>query len=184
MTEHDKEAELRARMRDQFGYTPPDARPATPPAAPGDDMRALLVAGARFTGRLTVQGAVHLLTFTDVPAWLGFPSLVHIERVDDVACGETYDAAFVPSWPTLLEDTRAAHVSGSAHRLLALAVSLAVGTPVDLRENLTGFGHVTARRVLEAVAIATGAADFWTVTPTAAAIDLARLHAELAGGAR
>lgn len=158
--------------------------PEPNPAGPGDEMRALLVAGGRYTGRLSVQGAVHLLTFTDVPAWRGFPALVHIERVDDTARGETYDAAFVPSWPTLLEDTRAAHVSGSARRLLALAVSMAVGAPVDLRENLTEFGHATTRRVLEAVAIATGADEFYTLIPTPKLAEVEAFHRQMQGGHR
>ncbi|MFI7608880.1 hypothetical protein ACIBTV_27720 [Micromonospora sp. NPDC049366] len=152
---------------------------------PGDAMRALLTAGARYTGRLNVQAAVYLLTFTDLPDWRGFRDLVHTERVDDQARDETYDAAFVPDWSALL-DAKAAQIRGSGRRLLELAVSMAVGVPVNLREALAGFGHVGKRRVVEAVAIATGVEEFYalTFTPTPALGSLLDFHRQMQGGGR
>lgn len=157
----------------------------TRPPAPGDDMRALLTAGGRFTGRLNVQAAVHLLTFTDLPAWPGFRDLVHVEQVDDQATEETYDAAFV-NWAELA-GMKSAHISGSTRRLLELAASMAIGEPVNLRESLSGFGHAGKRRIMEAVAIATDAAEFCTLTwgtPEEFTAAASALRAETQGGPR
>ncbi|WP_431935843.1 hypothetical protein [Micromonospora sp. RP3T] len=168
--------------------------PSTPPAAPGDEMRAMLTAGAQRDGALNRRGAVHLLTFTSIPAWRGFPALVDVLTVPVMVDagsdgpwhldGADMQVAFVRNWATLAEDIRAAHLSASARRLLTLAVSMATGGPVDLRENLASLGHAHARRVLEAVAIATGADEFYTLTATPALFELEARRAELAGGTR
>jgi hypothetical protein len=54
-----------------------------------------------------------------------------------------------------------------AERLVALAVSLATGDPVDLRDAVIGGGFAHARRVIEAIAIATGHGAHYEITPTA-----------------
>lgn len=149
---------------------------------PGDEMRAMLTAGAEHQGYLNIRAAVHLLTFTDLPAWRGFPRLVDIERV---ACrdGQRRTVALLYDWAGLPLDTRAAQISGAGRRLLALAVALAAGGDVDLRDSLSGLGHAHARRVMEAVAIATGADEFYTLTGTPALAELEARRAELAGEA-
>ncbi len=60
----------------------------------------------------------------------------------------------------------AERLGGGDQRLLALAVSLATGAPVDLAANVSvgGFAHI--RRVIEAIAIAAGGADLYAITPT------------------
>lgn len=150
----------------------------------GDELRDLLVAGARYRGELNIQAATHLLTFTALPDWRGFPALIEvIPDANDRVRNETYDVAIVPYWPALL-DARAAQISSSGRRLLLLAASMATSAPVDLRENLAEFGHAHARRVIEAVAIATGAADFYTVTPTPALDELLARQREMNGDPR
>lgn len=150
----------------------------------GDELRDLLVAGARSRGNLGIQGAVHLLTFTGLPDWRGFPALVDVElALHDRVHGETYDAAFV-RWVGLVDATRAAHISATGRRLLALAVSMAAGVPVDLRDTLPGLGHAHARRVMEAVAIAACADDFYDVTPTPALDELLARQREMNGDPR
>lgn len=145
----------------------------------GDEMRALLVAGAKYSGYLGKQAAVHLLTFTDLPDWRGFRALVDVELgVHDRVRDETYDAAFV-RWGGLIDQTRPAHISGGGRRLLDLAVSMASGAPVDLRDALAGAGHAHARRIIEAVAIATGGDEFYTVTPTPALDAVLDFHREI-----
>lgn len=184
MTEN-RETELRGRMAAQLGYTPPDARADGPGRQyTGDELRALLVAGARCRGSLSIQGATHLLIFTDVPDRLGFRSLVEVELgLYDRGAGETYDAAFVP-WARLVDATQAWHISSTARRLLDLAVSMAAGVPVDLRDALPGLGHAHARCVLEAVAIAAGADEFYTLTPTPKLAELEAFHADMQGDPR
>lgn len=157
--------------------------PLTPPSPyTGEEMRALLVAGGEQVGRLNIRGAVHLLTFTDLPDWRGFHVLVDIERVLN-RDHERTTVALVRDW-TALPNVRAAQISGSGRRLLALAVSMAAGAPVSLREELSGFGHAHARRVMEAVAIATGADEFYAITPTPRLAELEAFHAQMQGGRR
>lgn len=158
--------------------------PLTPPSPyTGDEMRALLAAGAEHAGYLNIRAAVHLLTFTGLPDWRGFHALVDIERVHDRNHEKT-TVARVSDWAGLLLDTRAAQISGSGRRLLALAAALAAGGPVDLRDSLSCLGHAHARRVLEAVAIATGADEFYTMTGTPKLAELEAFHAQMQGDAR
>jgi hypothetical protein len=128
----------------------------------GDELRAMLTAGAAGASP-TLQAAVHLLTFTDVPDRPAFANLVD---VDDISAGTTPAlGAFVRDWAGLPSSAAAARLSGGPARLLALAISLATGQPVDLRENIAPGGHAHIRRVLEAVIIA--AADgLYEVAPT------------------
>jgi hypothetical protein len=144
-------------------------------------MRALLVAGADYAGYLNRRGAVHLLTFTDLPGWKGFPHLVDVERVHDRHIHDWRNVAFVKNWSTLVADTRAARISDSGRRLLDLAVSMAAGVPVDLADALTGFGHAHRRRVVEAMHIATGSDEFYTLTftPTPELDELNAFHAKM-----
>jgi len=75
-------------------------------------------------------------------------------------------AALVQSWRGLADSAAADRLAGAHTRLLALAASLATGEPVDLQHNLPVGGHAHARRVIEAMAIATGSGELFEVTPT------------------
>ena len=133
-----------------------------------DEWTQLLIAGGKYSGLLTVKAAIHLLTFTELVHRRGFDDLVEVETVHDRANDETYTAAFVKDWTGLPDNEAATRLPGGDTRLLALAVSMAAGTPVNLRENLAGFGHAHMRRVIEAVAIATGGDEFYNVAATPA----------------
>jgi len=124
----------------------------------------LLTAGATAIGRPNVQAAVHLLTFTSLPHRRDFPSLIVFEYVD--TDGVSAPAAFVRDWKALPASRAADRIGSGDARMLALAVGLATGEPVDLRENVAVGGHAHARRVIEAIAIATGYGEMFTVTPT------------------
>jgi len=153
----------------------------------GDELREMLVVGAGICGPSTLQAAVHLLTFTELPARRGFAELLEFEDADGPATpAEVADrrlglAAFVTDW-TALPSSPVAHRLGSGDaRLLALAVSLAENQPVDLRTNITVGGHVHARRVIEAMAIATGYGEHYQITPTAALDELLAARDALTG---
>ncbi len=126
-----------------------------------EQMNEMLLAGARLTGTLTARAAVHLLTFTELPGRASFAELVDVvdERDRD---GNQVTAAYVTDWAAL--PAKAGYLTGGDARLLALAVSLAAGDPVDLRENLPGLGTAYAHRVIEAVVIATGYDELYTIT--------------------
>lgn len=134
------------------------------PTYTADQLKDLLVAGGQADGRYTLQAAIHLLTYTELVHHRGFTDLLDIQDVD--VRGENVPAAFVRDWKALPTGPTAHYMGRGDHRLLALAVSLATGEPVDLAENLVGFGHAHARRAIEAVAIATGAAHLYQVTGT------------------
>ena len=125
-------------------------------------MRQLLVAGAQYTGTYTIQAAVHLLTFTELPHHRGFDRLVEVEEVGTTD-GRMMPAAFVRDWKRLPKAPTAHYMGSADHRLLALAVSLAAGQPVDLRDKVVGLGSAHARRVVEAFAIAAGVAHLYAV---------------------
>ncbi len=127
-----------------------------------EQMAQMLVAGAEQIDRYPVYAAIHLLTFTDLPGRASFTELVDVEDVNDVD-GAPIIAAFVRDWRVL---PSVSPLGSAAGRLLALAAGLATGELVDLAESLSGLGHAHARRVIEAVAIATGYGEMFTVAPT------------------
>jgi hypothetical protein len=101
------------------------------------------------------HAAVHLLLATELPNRDGFAALVEIiqlewEPGDIVQMGSVRDWAELSSWA----DTVA--LSDDDRRMVALAVSIASGRPVDLATNLVVKDHLRARRIIEAVGIATG----------------------------
>ncbi|MEV0732264.1 hypothetical protein [Polymorphospora sp. NPDC050346] len=69
-------------------------------------------------------------------------------------------------WKALPTSAAANRLASGDKRLLALAVSLACGEPVDLADNVTVGGHAYARRVIEAIAIATGYAEHYEIVLT------------------
>jgi len=146
--------------------------PLMPTTYSADEMSEMLVAGAAAIDRTNVSAAVHLLTFTSLPHRPAFAELVDVE---DVAGGDGPGLAAFVRWKELPGSKAADRLGGADQRLLALAVSLATGEPVDLAANLSVGGHAYARRVIEAVAIATGYGEHYEITPTA---KLDRLIAE------
>jgi hypothetical protein len=143
--------------------------------APSQDehLQQMLIAGGRYDGRPTQQAAIHLLTFTELVHHRGFADLLDTEDVelrndDGELAGQRTTAAFVRDWAALPNSPTAGYMSGGSHRLLALAVALATGEPVNLIENLPGLGSAHARRVIEAITIATGTAHLYEITGTAA----------------
>lgn len=133
----------------------------------------LLVEGARLDGRPTTQAAVHLLTYTAFVHQLDASDLVEFDNDDDPDAPVT--AAFVRDWPKAESIAIARRWGGAGERLTGLAASLATGEPVDLRNTLPGLGSAHARRVIEAVVIATGTAHLYEITGTAV---LDQLNAE------
>jgi hypothetical protein len=128
-----------------------------------EQMNDLLAAGAQQIDRWPVYAAIHLLTFTDLPGRPHFTDLVDIEDTEDTEDTDGPVAAFVRDWKAL-PDTRG--LGSGSQRLLALAASLATGDPVDLSANVCVGGHAHARRVIEAIAIATGYGEMYEVRPT------------------
>lgn len=127
-----------------------------------EEMSVMLVAGGRASGLLNVQAAVHLLTFTELVGCRDFQDAVEVSSVrllepDGTRSATPATAAFVVDWRGLCDLSSAARMGGGANRLLELAVSWAVGRPVDLRDcasNVLGSAH--SRRLIEAVRIAMG----------------------------
>jgi len=144
----------------------PESTPTTPYT--GEQMQWMLAAGAEQIDRYPVYAAVHLLTFTELPGRASFAELVDVENINAGSDTPTL-AAFVRDWKAL---PTVPHLGSAGRRLLALAASLATGEPVDLAENVSGLGHAHARRVIEALAIATGHGGMYAVTPTPALDEL------------
>lgn len=142
----------------------------------GDQLRRLLGTDIATGAPATRRAAVYLLTFTELPDRPGFGELVEVlelewDHGDIVAMGQVSD------WAALLAFAAAAGLSDSDQRLVALAGSLASGQPVDLAANVAVSGHEHARRVIEAIAIATGHSDMYAVTPKPDEKPVCRDHA-------
>jgi hypothetical protein len=110
-----------------------------------------------------VYAAIHLFTFTELPGRASFAEFVDVEDIN--AGDDPVPAAFVRDWNVLRTGP---HLGSAGRRLLALAASLAVGEQVGLAENLSGLGNAHARRVIEAIAIATGHGEMYAITATPA----------------
>lgn len=130
-----------------------------------DQLIELLTAGAQLDGRPTMQAAVHLLTFTPFPHQADVATLLEFDNDADPDAPVT--AAFVTDWRTVESIAVARQWGTGAQRLVALAVSLATGESVDLRDTVPVGGHAHARRVIEAMAIATGYGQHYEIRPTA-----------------
>lgn len=129
-----------------------------------EQLTELLTAGA-VNGRPTVQAAVHLLTFTSFVHQHDAVTLLDFDNDDDPDAPVT--AAFVRDWPAVESLAIARRWGRGGESLITLAVSLAAGTAVDLRDVLPGLGSAHARRVIEAVVIATGTAHLYEISGTA-----------------
>lgn len=148
--------------------------PADSAAHGRDWMCSLLAAGARLDGTHSVAAAVHLLTFTGLPGHRDFARYVRIESVSADGTWRA-KAAWVRNWDALLSDG-SIYVSGGLRRLLEVAASYAAGRPVDLRHASSGLGTAHAGRLIEAAVIATGMAEYYTVTGTAKLAGLADMR--------
>lgn len=126
-------------------------------------LQGLLIAGAQLADLLPQKAAVHLLNWTELPGRADFAAHVEVADVPDLH-GREVRAAFVTDWSALARHEGLLGLTGSDERLIALAASLAAGVPVDLRAAACGFGHASAKRVLEAIAIASGADQFYSIT--------------------
>jgi hypothetical protein len=139
-------------------------RPAFASGFTGDAIRSILrtdIATGASAGR---RAAVHLLSFTTVPDQPGFGDLVGIlDLVWDM--GDTVRMGQVTDWAAVVDFAAAADVPDRDRQLIAVAASLAGGPPVALEAAVSFFGdQAAARRVIEAVAIATGHGDRWELT--------------------
>jgi hypothetical protein len=107
---------------------------------------------------------VHLLTFTAVPDQPGFGNLVEIlDLVWDM--GDTVRMGQITDWPAAVGFAAAAEVPDRDRQLIAVAASLAGGPPVALEAAVSPVDDpAAARRLIEAIAIATGHGDRWELT--------------------
>lgn len=140
-----------------------------------------LVLGAQATGRANIQAAVHLLVFTDLHRRIGFDDLYvneHVDRGD----GVEVPALFIRDWKRLAAFAAGARLHSGAQRLIDLAVSLGGGVPVNLADAVNIGGHAHARRVIEAVAIATGYGEMFAVVPTPALDEMLAEQQRVVGG--
>lgn len=139
----------------------------TTPTYSDEQWTSMLTAGGRREDVNNIHGAVHLLTYTDLPGRRQFAEHVRIELAQlygpngDPEDGKTLTAV-VRNWKVLPDIAADLQMGSSTVRLLTLAAGLATGIPVDVRDCLTGFGRVTASRAAEAVLIATGYAQWYT----------------------
>ncbi len=153
-------------------------RPAT--SYDPDEMRELLLSGARADGWLPAHAAMHLLTFTDLPGTPQFA--LHVEVRDAWSPGGPVRGAWVRDWDALLADPDQ-YLTGTERRFLEIAASFAAGRAISLSEQVTSeLGWAHAERVAEAVIIAANATGLLQVTGTTKLDELKALHESLSSG--
>lgn len=130
-----------------------------------DEVTSLLLAGARHAGWNPTHAAIHLITFTELIHMSGFQRHIKIEDVQPFGEESSFRAAFV-QWASLLDSREAKYLGGGDSRLLKLAHAFATGTPVDPRDVVGSLGHAHARRITEAMLLATGYGRWFTLEPT------------------
>jgi hypothetical protein len=130
----------------------------------GDGIRGVLRIDIATGASLGRRAAVHLLTFTAVPDQPGFGDLVGIlDPVWDM--GDTVRMGQVTDWAAVVGFVAAADVPDRDRQMIAVAASLAGGPPVGLEAAVSFVDDpAAARRVIEAIAIATGHGDRWELT--------------------
>lgn len=151
----------------------------TPPTRA--EMRELLLAGATNNGGLNDQAAMHLLLFTELPDTARFARHVDLDTTWAPG-GGSVRVARIRDWDQLIADPDL-RLSGTEERFLKIAASFAAGRPADLSAvvtNMLGWAH--ARRVAEAVLIATDTTALLAVSDTAKLGDLKALHDTLSSG--
>ena len=125
-----------------------------------DEVSTLLVAGAQAHGTNSEAAAVHLLVFTDLPGRSAFRE--HLRLIPGLPGPLAID------WLGVVGDPRVVmRASSSTRQLLALASALAGKSAVRLPDACAGLGHANARRVAEALLIATGYGDWYQIIGTA-----------------
>ncbi|RIV31332.1 hypothetical protein D2L64_25800 [Micromonospora radicis] len=130
----------------------------------GDAIRGLLATDIATGASLGRRAAVHLLTFTAVPDQPGFADFV--ERISLVwGADGTVETGQVRDWAVLAGFAADADVPDRDRQMIAVAASLAGGPPVGL-DAVVSFvdDPAAARRVIEAIAIASGHGDRWEFT--------------------
>src|SRR6266702_5649842 len=131
-----------------------------------EEMTSLLSEWARVVGSCSMYAAMHLLTYTELPGRKDFAKHVDIET--GYAADETEPLiAVVRDWDKLLTGNTVRFTGGDL-RMTEVAASYAAGRPVDLREHGNGLGTAHARRLVEAVAIGTGMAEYLTIADSPA----------------
>lgn len=130
----------------------------------GDEIRGVLRIDIATGASLGLRAAVHLLTFTAVPDQPGFGDLVGImDLVWDM--GDTVRMGQVTDWSAVVGFAAAADVPDRDRQMIAVAASLAGGPPVGLEAAVSFVDDpAAARRVIEAIAIATGHGNRWELT--------------------
>lgn len=131
-----------------------------------EELRGLLDAGAVLRGNDFHAAAIGLLDFAGLLDRRDVRAHVQIEAVPDHD-GRDVRAAWI-DWPALADVEKIGTLGGAQHRLLRLALSIAHGTPIDLRGALSDLGHAHARAVLAAVVRALGLAGDVEISDSAA----------------
>ncbi|GGN84106.1 hypothetical protein GCM10010112_63100 [Actinoplanes lobatus] len=153
---------VEALLADPDSAPPLHRRPPRPDFASGfsgDAIRAILRTDIATGASLGRRAAVHLLSFTAIPDQPGFGDLVQVlDLVWDM--GDTVRMGQVTDWARVVAFAATADVPDRDRRLIAVAASLDGGPPVDLEPAVTYLDDPpAARRLIEAIAIATGHGD-------------------------
>jgi hypothetical protein len=135
-----------------------------------EEMTHLLNEWARVIGSDGMYAAMHLLTYTELPGRRDFAK--HVDITTGYAADESEPLiAVVRDWNALLTDNTV-YLTGGDARLIEIAASYAHGRPVNLREHGNGLGTAYARRLVEAVAIGAGMADYLTIADSPALAEM------------
>jgi hypothetical protein len=124
---------------------------------------------------------MHLLLFTELPDTARFARHVDIDATWAPG-GGSVSVARIRDWDVLIADPDL-RLSGTEERFLKIAASFAAGRPADLSAVVTNsLGWAHARRVAEAVLIATDTTALLVIGDTAKLGDLKALHDTLSSG--
>lgn len=128
-----------------------------PAALTGAQMADALLAAARLEA--PARAAAHqLLVDSDLPGLRDFAAVVELADEHDRKADAAVLAAYV-DWKALEAAVPGMRLNSAKVRLVTLAIGLATGTPVDMRDIVGIGGDVHKRYVIEAVLTATGAAE-------------------------
>lgn len=142
-----------------------------------DELRGWLTAGSQLGDDRFHGAAIDLLDFADLLDRRSVRAHIGTEIATD-NYGTDHRIAWV-NWRDLGADTDLGPLGGAQDRLLRLAVSIAVGAPVQLRDALQGLGDQHARAILAAVARALDIAEDIDITDTPAYRDRKRAHDDM-----
>ncbi|MFD4356782.1 hypothetical protein ACFWPX_29820 [Nocardia sp. NPDC058518] len=146
-----------------------------------DELRAWLITGCDLADNDHHRAGIDLLDFAGLLDRRAIRAHIDIDDPDH-SDGLEPCAARV-DWAALGAETDLGPLGGAQRRLLALAVSIAGGVPVDLRDAVSvELGAAHARAVLAAVVRALGLADDVQISDTPAYLERKRAHAEWLAG--